>query len=79
MLVIVNVSDKDAPGIGLNQYEVRINRNVIATFEHERGYNGAARCLRDAADAVEKCSKENQEAMLMELLPMFERMNRKEM
>lgn len=68
MLVIVNVSPDDAPAEGPNWYEVRVNRKVIATFEHDRVINGAAQCLRDAADAVERCRKEDQELMLISLL-----------
>ena len=57
MLAIVNVSPEDAPMIGVNQYEVRINKRVIASFEHHRKLNGAAQLLRDAADAVETAVK----------------------
>lgn len=68
MLSIVNVSPDDAPNEGVNQYEVRINSRVIAEFEHTRSYGGAAQCLRDAADAVERCKKQDQELMLASLL-----------
>lgn len=72
MLAIVNVTPEHHKG--KDQYEVRINRKVIATFEHERAYNGAAQCLRDAADAVE-AQQVNQHTQLLEmLLPVFERM-----
>lgn len=74
MLAIVNVSPQDAPLSGLNQYEVRINRRVIATFEHDRQYGNAAQCLRDAADAVDRCNKEMSDALLESLLPVFRRM-----
>lgn len=74
MLAIVNVSPEDAPLTGPNQYEVRINRRVIATFEHDRQYGNAAQCLRDAADAVERCNAEQEKALLESLLPMFKRM-----
>jgi hypothetical protein len=53
MIAIVNVSP-DAPVTGINQYEVRINRRVIAKFEHFRHLDGLAQCLRDAADAVDR-------------------------
>ena len=75
MLTIVNVSPEDAPNAGMNQYEVRINKRVIATFEHDRQYGNAAQCLRDAADAVEKCRAERHDALLQSLLPMFRRMS----
>ncbi len=70
MLAIVNVSPDDAPLTGRNKYEVRINRRVIATFEHDRLPDGAARCLRDAADAVEQCRTEEKVALLNALLNM---------
>ena len=73
MLVIVNVT-REATTTGLNDYEVRVNDRVIATFQHNRGYGAAAQCLRDAADAVERCSEERQHKLLLSLLPMFERM-----
>jgi hypothetical protein len=74
MLAIVNVSDEDTPAVGINQYEVRINYRVIATFEHDRQYGNAAECLRDAADAVERCNKERQDELLKSLLPLMNRM-----
>ena len=58
MLAIVNVSPEDAPQYGINQYEVRVNNTVIASFEHDRQLGAAAQCLRDAADAVEKVNDE---------------------
>ena len=70
MLVIVNVSPEDAPMTGRNKYEVRINHHVIATFEHNRQPDGAAQCLRGAADAVERCRKEEREALMNALLSM---------
>ena len=54
MLAIVNVSPPNTPTTGINQYEVRVNKKVIASFEHDRQYMNAAQCLRDAADAIEK-------------------------
>lgn len=70
MLAIVNVSPADTPMAGLNRYEVRINRRVIATFEHDRQPDGAAQCLRDAADAVERCREAEKAALLEALLDM---------
>ena len=75
MLAIVNVSPDDAPDTGMNQYEVRINKRVIATFEHDRQYGNAAQCLRDAADAVEKCRAEQHDELLQSLLPMLKMMS----
>ncbi len=74
MLAVVNVSGACAPNTGINQYEVRINSRVIATFEHDRQYDGAAQCLRDAADAIERCNREKKEALLQALLPTLNRM-----
>ena len=68
MLAIVNVSPDDAPNTGINQYEVRVNSQVIATFEHDRQFDGAAQCLRDAADAVEKCSKAKKELLQSDII-----------
>lgn len=70
MLAIVNVSPDDAPITGPNKYEVRINRRVIATFEHNRTPDGAAQCLRDAADAVDRCREEEKAALLEAFLCM---------
>lgn len=51
MIAIVNVS-KEFDRDGLQQYEVRINHEVITTFEHTRKH-GLADCLRKAAAAVD--------------------------
>ena len=68
MLAIVNVSPVGAPMTGKNKYEVRINRRVIATFEHDRQPDGAAQCLRDAADAVDRCRADEKAALLEALM-----------
>ncbi len=75
MLAIVNVSPEDAPMTGINQYEVRVNHKVIATFEHDRQYGNAAQCLRDAADAIEKADAQKRKQLLESLLPVFGRVN----
>lgn len=76
MLAIVNVSPEGTPPTGPNQYEARINRHVIATFTHDQQYGNAAQCLRDAADAVERCSVSRNDELLEALLPSFlHRMN----
>ena len=75
MLAIVNVSPEDAPMTGINQYEVRVNHKVIATFEHDRQYGNAAQCLRDAADAIEKADAQKRKQLLESLLPVFWRVN----
>lgn len=53
MIKVVNVSDVDAPLVGLNDYELRINDRVMVTFPHKRQTNGLSACLRDAADAMD--------------------------
>ena len=53
MIAIVNIGPHDDPDpTGWRNYEVRINREVIATFRHKREH-GLARCLRMAAASVE--------------------------
>lgn len=54
MIAIVNVS-KVLREKGLHEYEVRINRDVICRFTHNRE-GGLACCLRRAADAVDEKS-----------------------
>lgn len=63
MIAIVNVSDKGTSLKGTNHYEVRINEKVITKFSHER-IQGLAKCLRDAADAVEAKREADIEAIL---------------
>lgn len=64
MISVVNVSPDDAPNTGINQYEVRINNKLIASFEHDRQYNALPQCLRDAADAVEQQEKLDKDKLL---------------
>lgn len=52
MIAIVNVS-KEPKAIGWQDYEVRINAQVVATFRHKRE-EGLTKCLQEAAKAVEK-------------------------
>lgn len=51
-IIIHNITEGHKP-VGLNQYEVLINRKHICFFDHDRSFEGLAQCLRDAADAVE--------------------------
>ena len=54
MIAIVNVGPLDDPNpLGERTYEVRINREVIATFRHKRA-DGLAKCLMAASAAVEE-------------------------
>lgn len=50
MIQIVNVS-AEFDAFGRQTYELRVNRDVVATFEHDRK-DGLAECLRKAAGAV---------------------------
>lgn len=63
-IIIQNISPEGAPLTGTNKYRVRINQTVICEFEHDRQVNGLAKCLRDAADAVEL----SRSATLIEML-----------
>lgn len=76
MLAIVNVT-KD-PKQEINDYEIRINSRVIGTFKHARKYNGAAQCLRDAADALDArpLNMDSDQLKMIEILSCsFDRMN----
>lgn len=54
MIAIVNTGGGDSQDVmGIRDYEVRINRDVIATFKHRRS-DGLARCLLEASKAVER-------------------------
>ena len=51
MIAIVNIGPQtDDPG-GVRNYEVRINHDLIATFQHKRS-DGLAVCLAKASEAV---------------------------
>lgn len=50
MIAVVNVS-RPPTKTGWNNYEVRINLDVVAHFQHRRE-DGLEECLRLAADAV---------------------------
>ena len=73
MLAIVNVTPSDSQQ-EFDDYEIRINKRVIGTFQHKRAYNGAAQCLRDAADALEAQQIERDMEIKKLLLGSFDRM-----
>lgn len=50
MIAIRNISPKVEP-IGMHEYEVRINRDLITTFWHNRE-DGLVLCLKKASEAV---------------------------
>ena len=54
MIAIIN---KGGPADGVCTYTVGINRDVVTEFQHDRR-KGLARCLRDAARAVDKVEYE---------------------
>tara|TARA_R110000850_G_scaffold48912_2_gene120945 strand:- start:4668 stop:4940 length:273 start_codon:yes stop_codon:yes gene_type:complete len=66
-IIISNISDESAPMSGTNSYEVKINRELILKFTHNRQHDGLAQCLRDAADAIDEHS-EDKKARLLETL-----------
>ena len=52
MIAIVNMGPHgDADGLGIHEYEVRINETPVCRFMHRRG-DGLATCLARAATAV---------------------------
>ena len=53
MITIVNVGPHDGNLLGESSYELRINGELIADFQHRRA-EGLGRCLLAAAAAVEK-------------------------
>lgn len=57
MIAIVNVGPHDGDPFGVRNYEVRINHDVIATFQHKRA-DGLGRCLMEASKAVERAKWE---------------------
>lgn len=61
MIAIVNVSENPSP-FGVHDYELRINREVIAKFQHKRE-DGLTVCLQKAAAAAERAKWENAYAM----------------
>ena len=56
MIAIVNVSPYSHK-TGWHEYEVRINQEIITRFRHLREED-LAKCLRLAADAVDKVREE---------------------
>jgi len=55
MIAIIN---KCGPADGVCTYTVGINRDVVTEFQHDRR-KGLARCLRDAARAVDKAEEKD--------------------
>jgi UDP-glucose 4-epimerase len=54
MIAIVNIGGGDAKDIlGVRDYELRINHEVITTFKHRRS-EGLSKCLFEASKAAER-------------------------
>ena len=66
MIAIVNVSSQ-LDSTGYHDYEVRLNRKVVTTFEHKRE-EGLAQCLRTAAAAVDKHNSKKEMEIINKLL-----------
>ena len=62
MIAIVNV-DKNPKPSGFHEYELRINRNVIVTFTHNRE-DSLEKCLELAAQAERRARNEKIDWML---------------
>jgi hypothetical protein len=62
MIAIINVAMHPAPS-GPHPYEVRVNRELITTFVHNRE-DGLAMCLRRAADACDEAQAEEFREMI---------------
>lgn len=64
MIAIVNIGPHDDPNpLGVRTYEVRINSDVVASFQHARG-DGLGRCLLEASKAVERKKWEDASRLL---------------
>lgn len=57
MSIIITNIDKHPRETGSHEYVVKINRDTICYFTHNRE-DGLATCLRRAANAVQRVSKE---------------------
>ena len=69
MIAIVNVT-KGGIKPGFNDYEVRINSEVICTFRHKRE-KGLAHCLAAAAIAVIEYDQEEGDRKIKALIEMM--------
>ena len=57
MITIDNVSQHSTPAFGPHTYEIKVNDDLISEFIHLRQPRDLVKCLRDAADAVEKIER----------------------
>lgn len=69
MIAIVNIGGGDESNpLGERTYEVRINREVIATFKHKRS-DGLGACLSAASKAVERSKWMTAEEFIQSINP----------
>ena len=67
MIAVVNIGGGDPKDVmGIRNYEVRINREVITTFKHRRS-DGLGKCLLEASKAVEKAKWMQVDDMIQKL------------
>lgn len=64
-IIIHRLSEK--PQNGKDKYCVRVNKELITTFSHQRSRQGLAQCLRDAADAVDAQRLDDQVELFLHL------------
>jgi hypothetical protein len=57
-VIINNVTEEDIHE-GATDYELKVNRLVVCSFIHCRGFEKLAECLGDAVDALEGIDKQN--------------------
>lgn len=65
MIAIVNITPENKP-FGENNYELRINSEVITTFNHNRE-DGLAVCLKKASIAAEQAKWDKFAKIIKEL------------
>jgi hypothetical protein len=58
MITITNITNFSINDKGIHTYLLKINNTEILRFTHNRN-DGLAKCLRDAAEAVDKLSKKD--------------------
>lgn len=71
-IIITNITNSNPTKTksGLDRYMLRINNKIICEFEHEKITGGLAQCLRDAANAVDRTSREENIKDLVQLARM---------
>jgi len=64
-IIIENITREHRP-TGINKYRLRINDKIICEYTHDRSYNALAKCLRDAADAVDALDHKEDKSLSLE-------------